>query len=819
MYRNIIYLMLIVAIISSISFAHHAGTSYHGNITGCGQYNASGYWYVNESFNWSGASIGSCLTMANNTDSATIIDGGRFDITQTSRNVASHRFLINNLTSQVNNAIVLENFSFVNISTQIAEEREIVLNNVDIRSIIVPELTMTLNTYDQLAASQRLNATMNISNLTIRNSDVLRLTLWSSSAQNTRMINSKFDLINFSNITIAGTDQLVFTEGNTRNCGAINVSISNVIFENIQGLRDYNASIFTVCDGMDLFNVSIENITTTNSSQTVLFDVNFSGAVMNLSDVNITNVNMSFMAVASEQQNYVSMSRVILSQFPSFGYIQGNISNVTLVYSSTHNITIVSADFVNRTQLQNVSANNTFATPTRYNNLSWYLNLTSYSGTGAIRNLNISYIYTPEGNPEEIIELLNTSIDSSWVTNNTISRSTENNYINVTYLQDSFYGLFVNPSVCLSNTLDQIIHNANDTGALNVLDTTLTVSATARINNTCTQSANNTRFYFNESELNTSGLTTAQTYNPILNFSGLGNFTNVSLTYNITIAVISETFGILTNFVYLNNVIYNITTNYTQNVTNVTVALPIPSAMDDVQLYRCYYEPIDCSSTSANWSASISYRTNDTHINISDATLRSMFFDISYTTSASADPGGNPRGGGGGDVDLPPPEEPPPPPIEEPAISLPDEEITPTDEGFFALGDADRPVIADAIDEATENLPILGGTGIESSVSACRVRKVGPAEMFLCEYEGFLGLIFFDGPSFGLFLLLMLLMFFILISDRVRVALKRRETAKFIPYLAFVLLMVMVIGMATFVLMVADNIIFVKIATTALEGI
>src|SRR3990167_3262346 len=81
MYRNIIYLMLIDAIISSISFAHHAGTSYHGNITGCGQYNASGYWYVNESFNWSGASIGSCLTMANNTDSATIIDGGRFDIT------------------------------------------------------------------------------------------------------------------------------------------------------------------------------------------------------------------------------------------------------------------------------------------------------------------------------------------------------------------------------------------------------------------------------------------------------------------------------------------------------------------------------------------------------------------------------------------------------------------------------------------------------------------------------------------------------------------------------------------------------------------
>lgn len=137
----------------------------------------------------------------------------------------------------------------------------------------------------------------------------------------------------------------------------------------------------------------------------------------------------------------------------------------------------------------------------------------------------------------------------------------------------------------------------------------------------------------------------------------------------------------------------------------------------------------------------------DTQYNISSVNI-----DYLPLTNDNSGCGGGGGGGGGGQPQQPSEPTPTTPTAsEQSSTSLPQSlgEL-----GQQVISNPTIPVIANSVEQFAPNI-------ITSTFKTCSVRKTGPLEIFRCEYEGILGLVFFDFISLGI---IVSLMFFVLFT-------------------------------------------------------
>ena len=118
------------------------------------------------------------------------------------------------------------------------------------------------------------------------------------------------------------------------------------------------------------------------------------------------------------------------------------------------------------------------------------------------------------------------------------------------------------------------------------------------------------------------------------------------------------------------------------------------------------------------------------------------------------------------------------------------------------------PVIAQNIADAAPNI-------VRSTYNTCAVRKTGPIEIFRCEYEGILGLLFFDTISLGIILIIL---FFVLFTLLVAGSTMSKKQGAKVTY-ASVAAVAGIMTVISTVLVLANNALIVFLTRTFLGGV
>ena len=152
------------------------------------------------------------------------------------------------------------------------------------------------------------------------------------------------------------------------------------------------------------------------------------------------------------------------------------------------------------------------------------------------------------------------------------------------------------------------------------------------------------------------------------------------------------------------------------------------------------------------YSSYTGYDCDNDGIGDTQYNLSSVNIDYLPLTNDNSGCGGGGGGGGGGQ-----PQQPSEPPPTTPTTSESSTASLPQSLGELGgqiISNPTTPVIAQSVEQFAPNI-------VTSTFKTCSVRKTGPVEIFRCEYEGILGLVFFDVISLGI---LISLMFFVLFT-------------------------------------------------------
>ena len=296
------------------------------------------------------------------------------------------------------------------------------------------------------------------------------------------------------------------------------------------------------------------------------------------------------------------------------------------------------------------------------------------------------------------------------------------------------------------------------------------------ISNNVTDNGNSTIGSFCGAPFNTGALiqeVSASTLtNLTFNFNILNNFSMIGNSISGATVLGNTQNGFRTNVIFGSGNIFS--SNRFQN-SNTTI-LQISSTNN--QFYNNYFSstggPIQFIGAVANiwnvtrisstniiggptiggnyYSSYTGYDCDNDGIGDTQYNLSSVNIDYLPLTNDNSGCGGGGGGGGGGQ-----PQQPSEPPPTTPTTSEQSSTSLPQSLGELGqqvISNPTIPVIANSVEQFAPNI-------ITSTFKTCSVRKTGPLEIFRCEYEGILGLVFFDFISLGI---IVSLMFFVLFT-------------------------------------------------------
>lgn len=146
------------------------------------------------------------------------------------------------------------------------------------------------------------------------------------------------------------------------------------------------------------------------------------------------------------------------------------------------------------------------------------------------------------------------------------------------------------------------------------------------------------------------------------------------------------------------------------------------------------------------------------------------------------------------------------PPVEEPVVEQQNQNI------IDKITSSNTPVIAsDIIENLAPNI-------IKSTVQTCRVEKTGVVEIFVCEYEGFLGLTLLDAISMGTILIVLSVVFFSILAEKILTTRNILKNITKVSLYASVATSFVVFGSISLLLVFINHIMIVKIASLAIGG-
>jgi len=410
--------------------------------------------------------------------------------------------------------------------------------------------------------------------------------------------------------------------------------------------------------------------------------------------------------------------------------------------TATHNIIAVGAN-------NNVTIRNCFLG----HSASRAIQLTSSTNVSILNN---QFYYT--GNDEGTIDsIYSTSPSDLLVQNNThLNRAIRFMFAsgasNVQFYNNSLAGVF---------KCNMIVASGNN---FNVISNNVTNSGNSTIGSLCGAPFNTGALI---QEVSASTLT-----NLTFNFNILNNFSMIGNTISGATVLGNTQNGFRTNIIDGSGNIFS--TNRFQN-SNTTI-LQISNTNN--QFYNNYFSsttgPIQFIGAVANiwnvtritstniiggptiggnyYSSYTGYDCDNDGIGDTQYNLSSVNIDYLPLTNDNSGCGGGGGGGGGGQ-----PQQPSEPPPTTPTTSEQSSTSLPQSLGELGqqvISNPTIPVIANSVEQFAPNI-------ITSTFKTCSVRKTGPLEIFRCEYEGILGLVFFDFISLGI---IVSLMFFVLFT-------------------------------------------------------